>query len=144
MSTVHVGFYILFKNAKKAYLISTFSFFLLKVLLIYGTRDRNVANLFYSVCVECWSSLCCFSSGVLFILFPAVFQNPSLLPQHAFTRIFLDLSLTIHVPYPDKKAKKIFLIYRKFRRDRVQSHIWGRLPNISGNAQIFDHIWGSR
>ncbi len=30
----------------------------------------------------------------------------------------------------------------KFRGDLVQSHLWGRLPNIWGNAQIFSYIWG--
>ncbi len=37
-----------------------------------------------------------------------------------------------------KTEKKIFLKYmRKFRWERLQSHIWE-------NAQIFNHIWGGR
>ncbi len=37
-----------------------------------------------------------------------------------------------------KKEINLFLSYiKKFRRDQLQSHIWGRAPNIWGNAQIF-------
>ncbi len=47
-----------------------------------------------------------------------------------------------------KKKTKYSSYIRKFKRDRVQGHIWGRAPNIWGNAQIFSpymrrscHIW---
>ncbi len=40
-----------------------------------------------------------------------------------------------------KKKTKFSSNMRKFRRYRVQSHIWGR---AWGNAQIFNHIWGLR
>ncbi len=44
-----------------------------------------------------------------------------------------------------KKKRKFSSYIRTFRRERLQSHIWGRVSyNIWGNAQIFSHIWRGR
>jgi hypothetical protein len=44
--------------------------------------------------------------------------------EDAFFYSYLpNFSLSIHVPYTVKKTKKIFLIYRKFRRDQLQSYM---------------------
>ena len=43
-----------------------------------------------------------------------------------------------------KKKIEFFSYMRKFRREQLQSHVWGRLSNIWGNAQIFSHKFGGR
>jgi hypothetical protein len=43
--------------------------------------------------------------------------------------------------YTDKKEKEIFLMDMEFRWDRLQKVICEEeLPNIRGNARIFNHI----
>ncbi len=50
------------------------------------------------------------------------------------------MSICYWLPYTEKKENKISSYIRKFRVEQLQSHIWGRLPYIWGNAQTFPHI----
>ncbi len=57
-------------------------------------------------------------------------------------RSFFQYIQVVQNLHTDKKEKKIFLIYKELRWERLQSHIWWGLHNIWGNAQIFSHILG--
>ncbi len=52
---------------------------------------------------------------------------------------------TLWVPFhcTDIKENQIFLIYRKFRMEQLQSHIWLTAPHKWGNICAFPHILGS-
>ncbi len=46
-------------------------------------------------------------------------------------------------PYTNKKVKKIFLIYKEIKRDRVQSHIWLPASSYMGKNLCIPHTLGS-